>query len=231
MSNIVVLTGANRGLGACLSERLAEAGYRVLAVVRKMPPVVPEAWWHAIQTDLYDLPAIEGLASQVKRAAPEGLSALINNAGIAYHSAIADIRRKDVERTFRVNVMAPILLTCRLLDSLRECEGHVVMVTSRLVSGVLPFTASYTAAKRGLDGFAATLRLETGLRVTCVEPGAMETDFLRNTTETRANSHFRSRQLARVHPDQVACHITKLLVEGGSGYVERIQLIPKGQFM
>lgn len=229
MSNIVVITGANRGLGASLSKVLAGNGFRVLAVVRKVPERIPNFWWQTVCAELKDLAAIENLSSQIRELAPDGIFALINNAGIGFHSSVQSIREDELEETFKVNAMAPILLTSKLLDLIQVCDGRVVMITSRLVSGVMPFTASYTASKRALDGFAGTLRAETGLRVTCVEPGAMETDFLCNTKESGARSHFGGRNLARIDPNQVAEQIASLLKNDSPGYVERLQIVPKDQ--
>ena len=228
----VLVTGAGRGLGMHLSRCFRAQGFRVIALIRKThTPPAPEHD-HVVVADFSDLASVERAAADVRRIAGGELRVMVNNAGVGFHGPIQRIRADELEQTFRVNTLAPILLTSRLADSIRAADGSVVMVTSCLVSGEMPNTAVYTASKRALDGFASVLRNELGLRVTCVEPGAIETEFLKNTTDTETSDAFASRTFRRLDPALVARAVVDAVVlANNGGHVDRIRLLPLGQFV
>ena len=225
----VLVTGASGGLGEVISRRLNEEGYSVIALVRKAPSKTPTYWSNVLEADFLDLESVEKATTEVCSIAPLGLHALVNCAGLAYHSGVRELIGDEVYKTFMVNSVSPIMMVGRLIPYLKKRNGILVMVTSRLVSGNLPFTSSYSASKKAIDSFACSVRIETGLRVLCVEPGAIETEFLSRTHNKQAVSHFCNRQITRLRPERVAKMIVNAIQADPTELVERIQIVPSEQ--
>lgn len=159
------------------------------------------------------------------------LDVLVNNAGVGFHCRADRVIAAELSETFYVNAFAPILLISRLLPSIRTAQGHIINVTSRLVDANMAFTSVYTASKRALAGFADVVRLETGMRVTSVEPGAMETEFLRQTSDGPVVEFFAKRNLERLDVTRVADLIVEVIESPLNMLIERIQVIPTGQVL
>ncbi len=100
-----------------------------------------------------------------------------------------------------VNLDAPIRLTNALLPTLRDQDGHVVFVASVAAIGVAG-EAVYSATKAGLRGFADAVRLESGVRVTTVLPGAVDTPYF-----ARRGTPYHRRFPRPVSADRVAAAV------------------------
>lgn len=227
-----LVTGANRGLGLELCRRFHALGYRVVAHVRKVPvdgELTDLKGLDLVHADFRDLTAVERLADEVAHICNGRLDVLVNNAGVGFHCRADRVISTEMSETFYVNALAPILLTSRLLPSIRAAQGCVINVTSRLIDRNMEFTAVYTAAKRALAGFADVVRLETGMRVTSIEPGAMETDFLRQTNDGPVVEFFANRQLERLDVARVTDLIVSVTESPFNVLIERIQVVPMGQ--
>ncbi|MEK6285610.1 MAG: SDR family oxidoreductase [Acidobacteriota bacterium] len=235
-----VVTGASGGLGVEICRELLDREVRVLALTarsessqelrEKLREYASQLETYAV--DFRELDAIEPLVNVVEVFSGGALNLLINNAGVGYHCRIGEIKPEELNETFLVNVMAPILLTSRLLSYLQTApNGHVINVTSILVDTVMPFTATYTASKRAIEGFFQVLRRECGVRVTSIEPGAIDTPFLKNTTDPPVREHFLGRNIKRLDPKEVARWIVRASETEGGVMPGRIQLLPSDQVL
>lgn len=229
-----VVTGANRGLGLEVCRRLHARGYRLVAAVRRLPEHSDLAELEGVEVvcaDLRKLDAVEELAENVALMCNGQLDVLVNNAGVGFHSRAEKVVAAELSEAFHVNALAPILLISRLLPSIRLVEGHIVNITSRLASAKMPFTSAYTASKRALAGFADVVRLETGVRMTSIEPGAMETDFLQHTKDGPAVEFFARRDLARLDIRNVADLVMTVIESPLNLVIEHIEVVPKDQVL
>ncbi|HZM00015.1 MAG TPA: SDR family NAD(P)-dependent oxidoreductase, partial [Planctomycetota bacterium] len=108
-----------------------------------------------------------------------GLDVLVNNAGVLDFAPLELERPQDIEATFRINVLAPVLLSQYALAAFRrQCGGHIVNVGSIFGSIAFPWFATYSASKFAIRGFSEALRRElegSGIRVTYVAPRATAT--------------------------------------------------------
>jgi NAD(P)-dependent dehydrogenase (short-subunit alcohol dehydrogenase family) len=171
----VLVTGAGRGIGRAIAERLHGSGWDVFAGIRSGD--VP-AGCTAVQLDVTsadDIAALDGVL-------PERLDAVVNNAGIAVGGPVEAVPLEEVRRQFEVNVTAPIAVTQAVMPRLRQARGRVVFVSS--VSGRVstPLTGVYNASKFAIEGLADAMRMEVrpwGVRVVVVEPAQTDTDMWR----------------------------------------------------
>ncbi len=192
----VLITGASRGIGRAIAERLAAPGVTLLLhgrdreALAAVAATVGEAGATArtFLADLADTEATLGLARDVTGTLAEpalddtapgdrALDVLVHNAGMAVVRPLEEITVEQWQRSLAVGVTAPFLLTQRLLGQLPE-GGSVVNISSVAVRSPFPGWAAYAAAKHGLEGLSAVMREELrgrGIRVINVYPAATDT--------------------------------------------------------
>lgn len=181
---LALITGASRGIGAAVAERLAashdlllggrDAG-RLQALADRLPSARP---W---PVELTDPAALEAATADIDR-----LDVLVHSAGIARLGRLADTPASAWQESFAVNVTAVAELTRLLLPALRAAAGHVVLINSGSGLRANPGWGAYAASKFALRAYADVLRAEeesSGLRVTSVYPGRTATDMQRSVRE------------------------------------------------
>ncbi len=186
MTKTVMVTGATSGFGAAMARRFAGAGWQVVATGRRadrLDRLVDEFGAEKIAAacfDMRDRAAIEAALL----ALPEsfrGIDVLVNNAGLALGTApVPQARLEDWLMMIETNVSGLVILTHKLLPTLIERKGVIVNISS--VAASYPYTGGnvYGATKAFVQQFSFGLRSDlhgTGVRVTSIEPGMVETEF------------------------------------------------------
>lgn len=212
----ILVTGASRGIGRALAEKLIGQGRRVALVARDHATLdffaaASGGYAVAIAADLADATVVASIVPRAVQALG-GLDAVVACAGIAEHRPIEAIDAAHIERHFAVNVRAPLLLARELVAHLRarRGEGAIVFVASTLALGGVPGTSVYAASKGALIAATRALAIELApaVRVCCIAPGGTHTKMVRGREESLAKEHPLGR-LAR--PSEIAEAITFLL--------------------
>lgn len=179
-SRQLVLTGASRGIGRHIAVDWASRGYRVVLFARStdgLQAVAAEVEAAGgdpviVTGDIRDASDRERLATEAEAFGP--VDVVVQNAGIEHPVALEHRTAEDIEREIGVNLTGPILLTRRLLPRMVERgQGAIVMISSMSGKSPTPYNTIYSATKFGLNGFAASLRVElgdTGVHVATVCP-------------------------------------------------------------
>ncbi|MET7319728.1 SDR family oxidoreductase [Streptomyces sp. NPDC005549] len=186
-----LVTGASRGIGRGIAERLGRDGARVgvhygrsEAAARETVAAIEAAGGSAftVRADLAAPGAAEALWEQFDRHA-DGLDVLVNNAGIGNTRPIGEIGEAEYDAVFTVNVKAPFFILKHGMHRLRD-GGRVVNISSGLArTAVMPDNMAYAMTKGALDVFSRDLSKVLGARgitVNSVAPGIIDTD---NTAE------------------------------------------------
>lgn len=180
---LALVTGASRGIGAATVRALAGASFRVIAGARDRPALDRLAAETGAEALTLDVTSDADLARLDGR--PVDLAVL--NAGII--TTTRPFHQQDmgqVDRQIAVNLRGAMAVTHRVLPGMIERgRGHLVFVTSLIALHPFPNVSIYAATKAGLHGFAQTLRMElsgTGIRVSEVAPGRVQTDIWREAT-------------------------------------------------
>ena len=210
----VLVTGAGRGIGLAITERMSERGWDVYATARSTDALrrldrLPNV--HGVPLDVTDRAAIAGLADRL----PTTLNGVVNNAGIIVNGPVEGLSLDDLSRQLDVNVTAQIGVTQAVLPKLREGRGRLVFMSS--VSGLitLPGTGAYSASKYAIESLADALRIELRpwrMPVSLIEPGPTRTDMWGNMQEDYDRMVA---GLSEQHRELYAAHLTgnrKLLV-------------------
>lgn len=177
-----LVTGAARGLGAAIAQRLAADGWQ-LALVDAEPSVQACAESLAATTPTAGLVADVGETDQVTAAVESALSAfgrldgLVNNAGVGLDAAPEALDRRDWDRVLAVNLTGPFLLAREAAPHLRATGGAVVNIASTRALQSEPHSEPYAASKGGLVALTHALAASLGpaIRVNCVSPGWIDT--------------------------------------------------------
>jgi short-subunit dehydrogenase len=161
-----LLTGASRGIGPYIARSLADAGYQLVLASRSKPEldtVTSElrgsgARAFPVVTDLTDLDSLDLLVGAVEREYG-ALDVLVNNAGGDPQREFEEMSWSENEYIFRLNLLAAVQLSHRLLPGmLQRRQGHIVNISSLAGRIGFPYTEAYAAAKDGLIGFTRVLR-------------------------------------------------------------------------
>jgi NAD(P)-dependent dehydrogenase (short-subunit alcohol dehydrogenase family) len=184
---VALVTGAARGQGAAIIERLRKDGFRV-AACDLLPIDVGDESVIAIQLDVTDSDQwATAIATTVERFG--ALTTLVNNAGVLHRASLADETAAGFEGSWRVNCLGPFLGVQAALPHLREAEGaSIVNTCSTGAIRAFPNHAAYGSSKwalRGLTQIAAAELASSGIRVNAVFPGPVETPMLDETTQAR----------------------------------------------
>lgn len=182
---LAVVTGASAGIGYELARRCAEAGFDlVVAADDSAIHDAAEAFRRmgadvvAIETDLSTFPGVDRLYRSLRGRTPEYLLA---NAGRGLGRGFLDQDFARVMHVIDTNVTGTVALVHMIGNDMRDRgEGRILITGS--IAGFLPgaYQAVYNGTKAFLDSFSYAIRAElkdSGITVTCLMPGATETEF------------------------------------------------------
>ena len=186
MTGTILITGATAGIGAASARRFASAGWKVIATGRRqerLDALVAELGAdkvHPILLDVRDEDAVKAALAALPEAF-RGVDVLLNNAGLALGTAPAQQGDIAAWRTvIDTNVTAVVVLTRLLLPTLIERKGAILNLSSVAATYPYPGGNVYGATKAFVSQFSLNLRSDlhgTGVRVTAIEPGMIETEF------------------------------------------------------
>src|ERR1700726_2884278 len=187
---IAIVTGASRGIGAAVAERLARDGFTVVinysgdaapaeALVRKIEDKGGRAL--AAKADVSDAQAVRGMFDAAE-AAFGGVDVLVNNAGIMPLSTIADTDDATFERLMNVNLKGTFNTLREAAKRLRE-GGRIINFSTSVVGTKLETYGVYAATKAAVEMLTAILSKELrgrNITVNAVAPGPTATDLFLN---------------------------------------------------
>lgn len=175
-----LVTGASKGIGLAIAERLAAAGDTVVGIARSEPDRPFPGTYYSV--DLEDMAAAQAALKDITATHP--VDNLVNNAGYSIPQLLADVDLDDFQKQIAVNLRGALICAQACLPAMRAAgRGRIVNISSRSVLGKEERTG-YAGAKAGLIGFTRVWALELaadGITVNAIAPGPIETDlFLRH---------------------------------------------------
>jgi 3-oxoacyl-[acyl-carrier protein] reductase len=229
-SQIALVTGAARGVGAATSLRLASLGAHVVLVARDTQrlnevrdQIIANGGQATVQAcDLTDAGAIAHLGEHVAREYKR-CDILVNNAGIGGEGKpLHEVAPEEWDRLFATNLRAPYLMIRALAPLMIAVRtGHIINISSLAGRNPLPNNAPYAATKWGLNGLTYSVAEELrqyGIRVSVIAPGSIDTHF-----DAGHSSKDPSKML---QPDDVAAVVESIVTQAPQSFISEVLLRP-----
>jgi NADP-dependent 3-hydroxy acid dehydrogenase YdfG len=183
-SPVLIITGASTGIGAATARHAAQAGHRVVLAARnkeRLDVLAAELGGLAVQTDVTRWEDNEGL---VRRALDEygRIDTVFANAGFGGARGWLKGEPEEWRDMVLTNVLGVAYTVRAAIPALKEAKGHVLITSSVAGRRVLP-GSFYSVTKHAVTAMAEAIRQDldkTGVRVTSIEPGMVDTPFFDN---------------------------------------------------
>jgi len=240
MHNVLV-TGGSRGIGLAIAQRLAGAGYNVIAVARRDSDELRAASEAAAQGSgriafrAFDLSATDAIPAFVKSLRDDfgAIYGLVNNAGIGTEGLLATMHNSEIEALMRLNVLSPIILTKYVVrHMMADGGGRVINMSSIIASTGYNGLSVYGASKAAATGFTRSLAREVGklgITVNAIAPGFIDTELTHSLgPEQRQRIAGRSALRRLPETDDVASMVEYLLGEGGRNITGTVLTVDAG---
>jgi 3-oxoacyl-[acyl-carrier protein] reductase len=238
----VIVTGASRGLGLAIAERLAGEGRRVVAVARRDTEALQKASQKvaadgagALIFRSLDLGEVGAIAEFVRalRAEFGPIYGLVNNAGLGTGGLLGIMPDAEIETLIRLNTLSPILMSKYVVRGMMaEGRGRVINMSSIIASTGFNALAVYAATKASLVGFTKSLAREVGrvgVTVNAIAPGFVDTEMTSGLGETGHERIIQRSALRRLaEPQDVAAMAAFLMGEGGRNITGTVMTVDAG---
>jgi 3-oxoacyl-[acyl-carrier protein] reductase len=208
----VMVTGASRGFGLAIARKLANSGYRVIAIARQEGQELGSAIREMRERggpgviefrpiDLSQLHEIPGLVKTLRKDFGS-IYGLVNNAGIGTNGALANMPDTQIESLILLNTVSPIMLTKYVVRTMMaDGCGRIVNISSIVSFTGFTGLSVYSASKASLIGFTRSLAREVGrfgINVNAVAPGFVETSMTEQMTGDQHEQIVRRSPLRRL---------------------------------
>ncbi len=188
----VIVTGASRGIGACVAKEFAKKGYNVVVNFNKSEEQAKQVAFEVgklggkallVKADVSDPAQVKSMVEKTIKVFGR-VDVLVNNAGISTSGLLIDMTDEQIQELIQTNLVS--VLTCSrevAKNMMSNQSGRIVNVSS--IWGVVGGSNEtiYSATKAGIVGFSKALAKELGfsnITVNVVAPGAIETDMMKN---------------------------------------------------
>jgi 3-oxoacyl-[acyl-carrier protein] reductase len=216
----VLITGASKGIGRAVADRLAASGHQPIGIARTTPSDFPGQFY---EVDLADR---EATAATLDKIVGDGsVDAVVNNVGFAHFGRIGSIELDHLFDTFDLNVRTAVQVVQAVLPGMKASGwGRIVNISSLTTLGT-PERTPYAAAKAALETCTRIWAGElasTGITVNAVAPGPTETEMYRERSPVGSERETRfldSIPLHRVGTPREIAHAICALLDEDAGYI------------
>lgn len=209
---MIIVTGASRGLGQAITERLIERGEELIGLARN----TSELKINAIECDVSDYASVKNASKEVKRM-KKPVKAFINAAGVASMNMAVTTDESTVQKLIQTNLVGTIYC-CQLFAPimLRQKQGSFINFSTIAVALALKGESVYAASKAGVESFSRTFAREMAdfnVRVNCIAPGPIRTDLLRGITDAQIEKITSQQVIQKQFQKSDVCDLVELLLD------------------
>jgi 3-oxoacyl-[acyl-carrier protein] reductase len=208
---MIIVTGASKGLGRVICDRLVSQGEKVLGLARN--PV--DAPFEFAACDVSDYDALRSVAADLRRRRVP-VTGLLNVAGTATMNMAVTTPEEVTRRIVGINLLGTIF-SCQNFAPLliRNQGGCIINFSTIAVALGMKGESIYAASKAGVEGFSRAFAREMagfGVRVNCIAPGPIKTDLLRGVTDEQIDDIVNQQIIQRVFEPDAVADIVELLL-------------------
>lgn len=209
---MIIVTGANRGLGKAIAERLVKKGENVLGLVRS----VENSSFKQIQCDVSDYLSVRRASYEIKKI-KEPIKVLINTAGVAAMNMAVTTNESTVQKLVQTNLVGTIYC-CQLFAPImiRYKQGSIINFSTIAVPLALKGESIYAATKAGVESFTRTFAREMSdfnIRVNCIAPGPIKTDLIKGISDVQIEKVISQQIIQKQFNKSDVCDLVELLLD------------------
>jgi len=221
----ILITGASRGIGRAIAEKLAAPDVTLLLHGRDTVALAEtcksvQSQCAGVTKLIHDLATEKGVSNLISEVGGDPLDVLINNAGIAVVKPFREITLDEWNQTLGVNVTAPFLLMQRFAGQMRP-GSSIVNILSIAAQTAFANWSAYCMSKFALEGFSQSVRdelREHRIRVLNIYPAATNTEIWDDVTADWPREKM-------ISAEEVACAVAYALSRPDNVAVENITLL------
>lgn len=224
-NKVILITGANRGIGRALLEEALKRGAKRVYAGTRVSLTHPDPRVTPLTLDVTNSEQIEKAVREIG-----SLDVLVNNAGVAFYDDLSD--RTMLERHLAVNFYGIYNLSQAFLPSLTQTHGAIVNILSMVALAPLPIIASYSVSKAAAFSLTQSLRAYLtgkGVRVHAILTGPVDTDMNRGfdipkaSPESAAHAIFEGveKEEEDIFPDPMSASMSESWRGGAVKAMER----------
>lgn len=227
---VALVTGASRGIGAAVADKLGAEGFIVVGTATSesgAEKISARFSEKSIEGKGYclnvtDAESIKAVLAQVKEDFADP-AVLVNNAGITQDNLFLRMKETEWQSVIDTNLTSVFSMSKAVIKSMTRARyGRIINISSVVGSMGNAGQANYCAAKAGVEGFTRSLAREIGSRsitVNSVAPGFIQTDMTHELPDNVKETLLQQVPLARLgNPDEIA-HAVAFLASDGASYI------------
>lgn len=202
-NKITVVTGVSKGIGKAVCEQLLANGATVFGLGRNNNDI-SNSNYTFINCDVRNFDSVQNAFNTIFTKTNQTIDILINNAGLGYFGFLEDMPIEQFHEMQETNLNG-IFYCCKMaLPKMKEKEiGHIINIASTAALEGMAQVVGYSASKWAVKGFSESLFREVRdfkIKVTCIYPGAVKTDFFRNSPGVKPHDYM-------LMPEDVAANL------------------------
>jgi 3-oxoacyl-[acyl-carrier protein] reductase len=227
VKQVALVTGASRGIGRAIAERLAEDAFFVIGTATSDSGADSISAYlgengKGLKLDVGDAESV----AEVMKTVNDGYGApavLVNNAGITRDNLLMRMKDEEWDSIINTNLTSVYRMSKAVLRGMMKAKtGRIINISSVVGATGNAGQTNYAAAKAGIAGFTKSLAKEVGSRnitVNTVAPGFIDTDMTRELGDEIKNSLLAAIPLSRLGEAKEIAHTVAFLVSDGAAYI------------
>lgn len=213
---MIVVTGASKGLGRAICDRLIEKNIEVLGLARNVEGVP----FSSVNCDVSSYESVKAISRQLKKDGVK-VRGLINAAGIASMNLAVTTPQSVAQKIINTNLLGTIYC-CQLISPLmlRSKQGSIINFSTIAVALGLKGESIYAASKAGVEGFTRSFAREMAdfnVMVNCIAPGPIDTSLLKGITAEQINNIVSQQIIPKQFKPDAVADLVELLLDNRSG--------------
>lgn len=202
-----IVTGASKGIGSATVKYLLKAGVKVAGWSRSNAAIKDDNYTH-FQVDVANHEQVEMTYQATKQQWQATPDILINNAGLGYEGAMDEVPLEQWHEMVNVNINGVFYCSRHTIPDLKQKqESHIINISSIAGTTGIPNMSGYCGTKHAVRGISHSMFKELrqyGIKVTCIYPGSVQTNFFDPIDSVTANENM-------MQPEDIASTIIHCL--------------------
>jgi len=193
VGRVAIVTGASKGIGLEIVKQLLEQGVKVAGWSRTDNDITHPNYLF-ISVDISDPESVAYAYGQTKEMLGEDIDILVNNAGIGHYGNMDEMPFEQWKEMFDVNVHGIFFASNAVIPKMKELDrGHIINIGSIAGKNPVKGMVGYAGTKHAVTGITHSMFMELrdfGIKVTCIYPGSVNTNFFDDIEPVTANENM-----------------------------------------